>query len=55
MKKERYRKDAKKKVIKFLNKENAAKLLKEHKKQKKANEKTKIKSSLSAEDRLKRK
>ena len=32
MKKERYRKNAKQKVIMFLNKKNAAKLLKEHKK-----------------------
>ena len=40
MKKERSRKKAKKKTIKFLNKKNAAKLLKEHKKQQKADDKT---------------
>ena len=38
-KKERYRKNAKKKAIKFLDKKNAAALLKEHKEQQKANEK----------------
>ena len=43
---------AKKKAIKFLNKKNAAKLLKKHKKQQKADE---IKPALSVKDRIKRK
>ena len=52
IKKERYRKKAKKKATKFLNKKNAVELLKEHKEQQKANRKTKIKPLLSVEDRL---
>ena len=55
MKKERYRKRAKEEAIRFLNKKNAAKLLKEHKRQQKADDKTEIKPALSVEDRLKRK
>ena len=57
MKKERYRKNAKKKAMKFLNKKHSAELLKEHKEQQKANRKgnKKIKPLLSVEDRLKRK
>ena len=57
MKKERYRKNAKKKAINFLNKTNAADLLKEHRENQKANKKAnkKIKPLLSVEDRLKRK
>ena len=57
MKKERYRKNAKKKAINFLNKKNAADLLKEHRKKQKANKKAnkKIKPLLGVEDRLKRK
>ena len=39
MKKERYRKNAKKKVIKFLNKKNATELLKEHREKQKVNRK----------------
>ena len=46
MKKERYRKNAKKKAIIFLNKKNAAELLKEHKS---------LKSLLGVKDRLERK
>ena len=38
-----------------MNKKNATKLLKKHKEQQKANKKTKNKSLLSVEDRLKRK
>ena len=55
--KERYRKSAKKKAINFLNKKNAAELLKELKEQQKSNRKTnkKIKPLLGVEDRLKRK
>ena len=55
MKKERYRKNTKKKAIKFLNKKNATKLLKEHNKQQKPDDKTEIKPVLGVEDRLKRK
>ena len=57
MKKERYRKNAKKKAINFLNKENAAEILKEHREKQKANKKAnnKIKPLLGVEDRLKRK
>ena len=47
--KERYRKNAKKKAINFLNKKNAAELLKEHSKKQKAE------PLLVVEDRLKRK
>ena len=55
--KERYRKNAKKKIIYFLNKKNAAELLKEHREKQKANKKTnkKIKPLLGVDDRLKRK
>ena len=57
MKKERYRKNAKKKAINFLNKKNAADLLKEHREKQKASKKVnkKIKPLLGVEDRLKRK
>ena len=57
MKKERYRKNAKKKAINFLNEKNAADLLKEHRKKQKTNKKAnkKIKPLLGVEDRLKRK
>ena len=57
MTKERYRKNAKKKAIKFLNKKNPAELLKEHREEQKANNKVnkKIKLLLGVEDRLKRK
>ena len=57
MKKERYRKNAKKKAINFLNKKNAVELLKEHRKKQKTNKKAnkKIKPLLGVEDRLKRK
>ena len=55
--KERYRKNAKKKAINFLNKKNAADLLKEHREKQRANKKAnkKIKPLLGIEDRLKRK
>ena len=55
--KERYRKNAKKKAINFLNKKNAAELLREHRGKQKTNKKEnkKIKPLLSVEDRLKRK
>ena len=55
--KERYRKNAKKKAINFLNKKNAADLLKEHRGKQKANKKANknIKPLLGVEDRLKRK
>ena len=55
--KERYRKNAKKKAINFLNKKNAADLLKEDREKQKANKKAnkKIKPLLGVEDRLKRK
>ena len=55
--KERYRKNAKKKAINFLNKKNAADLSKEHRENQKANKKAnkKIKPLLGVEDRLKRK
>ena len=53
MKKERYIKNHKKKAINFLNKKNAAELLKEQKAKKKANEK--IKPLLGVEDRIKKK
>ena len=43
MKKERYRKNAKKKAINLLNKKNAADLLKEHREKQKANKKAKKK------------
>ena len=57
MKKERYRKNAKKKAINFLNKKNTADLLKEHREKQQANKKAnkKIKPLLGVEDRLKRK
>ena len=57
LKEERYRKNAKKKAINVLNKENAAELLKEHREKQKANKKAnkKIKPLLDVEDRLKRK
>ena len=57
MRKERYRKNAKKKAIKFLNKKNAAQLLKEHREKQKTNRKAnkKIKLLLCVKDRLKRK
>ena len=57
MKKERYRKNAKKKAINFLDKENAAELLKEHREKQKANKKAnkKTKPLLGVEDRIKRK
>ena len=57
MKKERYRKNAKKKAINFLNKKIAVELLKEHREKQKANKKAnkKIKPLLGVEDRLKRK
>ena len=55
--KERYRKNAKKKSINFLNKKTAADLLIEHSEKQKANKKVdkKIKPLLGVEDRLKRK
>ena len=55
MKKERYRKSAEKKAINFLNKKNAAELLKEHREKQKANKKAnkKTKPLLGVEDRLK--
>ena len=55
--KERYRKNAKKKAINFLNKKIATVLLKEHREKQKANKKAnkKIKPLLGVEDRLKRK
>ena len=51
--KERYKKNANKKTIKFLNKKNAADLLKEHREKQKANKKVnkKIKPLLGVEDR----
>ena len=57
MKKESHRKNANKKAINFLNKKNAADLLKEHREKQKANKKAnkKIKPLLGLEDRLKRK
>ena len=57
MKKEGYRKNAKKKAIKFLNTKNAAELLKKHREKQKPNKKAnkKIKPLLGVEDRLKRK
>ena len=57
MRKERYRKNAKKKAINFLNKKNAVDLLKEHREKQKAKKKAnkKIKPLLGVEDRLKRK
>ena len=55
--KERYRKNAKKKAIKFLNKKNVADFLKEHREKQKANKRAhkKIKLVLGVEDRLKAK
>ena len=57
MKKERYRKNAKKKAINFLIRKNAADLLKEHKEKQKVNKRAnkKIKPLLGVEGRLKRK
>ena len=57
MQKERYRKNTKKNAINFLNKKNAADLLKEHREKQKASKKAnkKIKPLLGVEDRLKRK
>ena len=57
IKKGRYRKNAKKKSITFLNKKNAADLLKEHREKQKVNKKAnkKVKPLLGVEDRLKRK
>ena len=55
--KERYRKNAKKKAINFLNKKNFADFLKEHREKQKANKRAnkKIKLVLGVEDRLKAK
>ena len=55
--KERYRKNAKKKAINFLNKKNVADFLKEHREKQKANKRAnkKIKLVLGVEDRLKAK
>ena len=57
MKKGRYRKNAKKKSITFLNKKNAADLLKEHREKQKVNKKAnkKVKPLIGVEDMLKRK